>query len=181
MFWIIARRMRKKGLFDVSNQFFLKLSRPPGTKTEKDLFSPFSKIGHNFFNIEYFFLIFVLYERWEWDLFKNDVFMWKNAFQNSLPVPYQNPLFVENAFLTQNMDFHGNSTDIEPKTPLEYRCIRSEMIPLWFLNAKTTSPSPRECIWVVTGTEIDISASTRNWCVPGGRDTFKVLVRQVVI
>ena len=59
-------------------------------------------------------------------------------------IPYQShikiQLFVENAFLTQNRDFHGNSTDIESKIPLEYHCFRSEMIPLWFLNAKTTSP-----------------------------------------
>ena len=143
--------------------------------SEKSLKTPFFSGGHNFFDTEYFFLIFVLFERWEWDLFKNDVFLLKNAFQNSLPVPYQNSLFVENAFLPQNRDFHGNSTDIESKIPLEYRCNQSEMIPLWFLNAKTTSPSPRECIWVVIGTEIDISAPTRNWGVLARRDTFKAL------
>jgi len=42
--------------------------------------------------------------------------------------------------LTENSDFHGNSTDIEFKTPLEHHYFRSEMISLRFLNAKTTSP-----------------------------------------
>ena len=78
-------------------------------------------------------------------------------------------------FLAKNRDFYGNSTDIETKILLEYHCFRSEMVSLWFLNPKTTSPLTQ---WLSThsfGYCFSNLASTQSWADLARRGPFKDL------